>query len=147
MASPEPHPGLVIGYAYLWRRESLAGEVEGRKDRPCAIVAAVDDREGGDKIVTVLPITHTPPVFPEQAVEIPQATKQRLGLDSERSWIICAEANQFVWPGFDLRPVSRRDKNQFAYGVLPPKLFKQIRNKLLYLAQGRRFGVIGRNES
>ena len=43
---PEPVPGLVIRYSYLWRREHLEGREEGRKDRPCAIVAAVRNDAG-----------------------------------------------------------------------------------------------------
>lgn len=34
MAPPEPTPGLVIGYAYLWEREARAGRDESVKDRP-----------------------------------------------------------------------------------------------------------------
>jgi hypothetical protein len=36
-------------------------------------------------------------------------TKRRLGLDAEQSWIMITEANGFVWPGPDLRPVPGRD--------------------------------------
>ena len=43
-----------------------------------------------------------PPHDPEAAVEIPLATKMRLGLDDDRSWIILTEANRFTWPGPDL---------------------------------------------
>jgi hypothetical protein len=39
-------------------------------------------------MVTVLPISHTPPADPELAVELPAATKRRLGLDDERSWVV-----------------------------------------------------------
>src|SRR5689334_4007413 len=39
---PEPEVGLVISYAYLWFEEAERGQVEGRKDRPCAIIVAVD---------------------------------------------------------------------------------------------------------
>jgi hypothetical protein len=34
---PEPRPGLVIGYSYLWERDFRAGREEGSKDRPCAV--------------------------------------------------------------------------------------------------------------
>jgi hypothetical protein len=81
---PEPYAGLVIRYAYLWKRESDTGRDEGTKDRPCEIVMSVID-ESGEKEVLVLPITHSPPANPTDAVEIPTATKNRLGLDSERS--------------------------------------------------------------
>jgi hypothetical protein len=97
---PEPKAGLVISYAYLWSDESERGQVEGRKDRPCAIILAVDhpQPEGGKrKRVAVAPITHTPPHDPNTAVEIPLRVKQYLGLDSERSWVVLDEINEFTW--------------------------------------------------
>ena len=77
MALPEPQGGLVISYSYLWRRESGAGQIEGTKNRPCAIVLAVR-REGPEAamIVTVAPITHAPPHDPAVAVEIPPKVKR-----------------------------------------------------------------------
>lgn len=84
MPLPEPVPGLVIRYGYLWAKKHARGQEEGVKDRPCAVVLVTTD-EAGEQWVTVLPITHTPPCVPELAVEIPAATKRRLGLDDERS--------------------------------------------------------------
>ncbi len=43
-------------------------------------------------MVRVLPITHTPPANPADAIEIPAAVKNRLRLDHERSWIVLTEA-------------------------------------------------------
>jgi hypothetical protein len=80
---PEPVPGLVIRYSYLWRSEHLQGREEAVKDRPCAVILVVGN-DKGDQIVTVLPITHLPPDRRDLAVEIPLRTKQRLGLDTER---------------------------------------------------------------
>jgi hypothetical protein len=34
MPIPNPEPGLVISYAYLWQHERQAGREEGQKDRP-----------------------------------------------------------------------------------------------------------------
>ena len=130
MSFPTPHPGLVIRYSYLWKREFDAGGDEGSKDRPCAIVLIVLD-DDGDKEVWVLPITHTPPANPADAVEIPALTKNRLGLDAERSWIVITEANEFVWPGPDLRPIAGRDESTIAYGVLPPRFFEYVRDQFL----------------
>jgi len=126
---PAPHPGLVIRYAYLWKREYEAGQEEGSKDRPCAIIMAVTDDEGESQVL-VLPITHTPPYDAADAVEIPLVTKQRLGLDGERSWIVITEVNEFVWPGPDLRPVPGGD-GSIAYSVLPPRLFEVVRDRFL----------------
>jgi hypothetical protein len=127
---PEPYAGLVIRYSYLWKREQEEGREEGMKDRPCAIVLVVTD-EDGEQEVLVLPITHTAPANPDDAVEIPPATKKRLGLDADRSWIVITEANEFVWPGPDLRPIPGRDASTIAYGPLPPRLFAHVRDRFL----------------
>jgi hypothetical protein len=87
--------------------------------------------EEGEWEVLVLPITHTPPNNPADAIEIPIDTKNRLGLDSDRSWIVIAEANEFVWPGPDLRPISGRDESTIVYGTLAPRLFSHVRVKFL----------------
>ena len=126
MSFPDPHPGLVIRYAYLWKRE----REEGSKDRPCAIVLSVLHDEGEPEVVVLL-ITHNAPQRAEDAIEIPPATKQRLGLDSERSWIVITEANEFVWPGPDLRPVPGRDGSTIVHGALPPKFFVHVRDRFL----------------
>jgi hypothetical protein len=65
------------------------------KDRPRAIILSAVS-EDGEEVVTVLPVTHTPPSNDADALEIPAATKRRLGLDDERSWIVVTEANEFV---------------------------------------------------
>lgn len=63
MPLPTPHPGLVISYSYLWQDEHRRGEEEGRKNRPRAIVLTQQIAEGVP-IVSVIPITHTPPTNP-----------------------------------------------------------------------------------
>jgi hypothetical protein len=127
MSLPEPERGLVICYSYLWSHEASEGAQEGRKNRPCVIIAGVKRVESGQTIVTVLPITHSEPDDPATAVEIPLATKQRLGLDAERSWVMVDEANQFVWPGYDLQKIPGRDA--YDYGFLPPRLFENVLEK------------------
>ncbi len=74
--------------------------------------------------VTVLPITHRPPDNPEWAVEIPPPVKRHLGLDDARSWVVVAEGNEFLWPGYDLRKVPGTDS--YDYGFLPPRFFNQL---------------------
>jgi hypothetical protein len=142
---PEPYAGLVIRYSYLWKREFDAGREEGTKDRPCAIVMTVVD-EDGDKEVLVLPVTHSSPADPADAVEIPAATKSRLGLDGERSWIVITEANEFVWPGPDLRTVPGRDESTIAYGPLPPRFFAHVRDKFLERDRREKTGRVKRTE-
>lgn len=136
MPLPRPAPGLVIRYSYLWRSEYLQGREEGGKDRPCAIVAAIRS-DGSDTRVLVLPITHSLPEDADLAVEIPPKVKQRLGLDHARSWVVLTEWNEFVWPGPDLRQLPGADETSVAYGMLPPSLFAQIRDRFLTLVKSR----------
>lgn len=142
---PLPQPGLVISYAYLWSDEAAAGVVEGRKDRPCAIVIACDLGDEPRKQVAVVPITHTPPHDPSVAVEIPWRVKEHLRLDGERSWIVINEMNVFVWPGFDLRPISR-DGARVEYGFLPPRFFDQVIEKLSRLIDAGAVDQTARDE-
>jgi hypothetical protein len=133
MTLPEPEPGLVIAYSYLWSNEYKSGKIEGLKNRPCAIILVVKN-ENDSKTVTVAPITHTLPANPAFAIEIPQKVKNHLGLDAERSWIILDDFNEFIWPGYDLRMVSGK-AGAYDYGFLPPALFKQIISKIIELRQ------------
>lgn len=129
MALPDPEPGLVISYAYLWHREHASGQEEGRKNRPSVIVLSTVRADDGTTIVTVLPITHSPPAQAEHGVEIPQPVKSHLGLDEERSWIMVTEGNRFEWPGYDLRPL--QGTARYAYGFLPPRFFVRVMQAFL----------------
>ena len=131
---PEPEPGLVISYAYLWHSEASRGRDEGAKYRPAVIVLTTENRPDGGKTVLVAPVTHRSPDDPAMAVEIPPQTKRRLGLDADRSWIVVSEVNRFEWPGPDLRPVA---PGRWAFGLLPAGLFRTVRTRLVELA-GRR---------
>jgi hypothetical protein len=124
MALPTPEAGLVISYAYLWHHEQMAGQDEGRKNRPAVIVIATRNK-GGDAVeVTVLPITHRPPERPDWAMELPSPVKRHLGLDDARSWIVVAEGNEFLWPGYDLRQIAGTDR--YDHGFLPPRFFTRV---------------------
>ncbi len=82
MSLPTPIPGLVISYSYLWAREHGRGVEEGRKSRPCAIIAARQIIEGRE-VVTVVPITHSPPADLADAVAIPAALKAHLTVSAK----------------------------------------------------------------
>jgi hypothetical protein len=146
MTLPRPEPGLVIRYSYLWATEAEAGRDEAQKDRPCAIVAG-RRIVGGLEIVTVVPITHSPPANLQDAIELPPALKAHLGLDAERSWIVVSETNDFIWPGPDIRPVpDPKGSRVYAYGMLPPRFFSHVRERILALSQERRLRRIRRSE-
>ena len=135
MAIPPPEPGLVINYSYLWHYEYETGREEGRKDRPSVVVVTVQDDAIGTTSVTVLPITHRKPDKPSQAVEIPAAVKRHLSLDDEPSWIVVAEGNEFLWPGYDLR---QRPDGSYTFGFLPPRLFKKVQDAFVALHKAER---------
>jgi PemK-like, MazF-like toxin of type II toxin-antitoxin system len=91
--SPDPRP---CHPPFVGLDEFRAEHEEGVKDRPCAIVLNLVDDEGETR-VTVVPITHTPHADPATAIELPIDTKNRLGLDADRSWIVLSEGNDFLW--------------------------------------------------
>ena len=136
---------MVIRYSYLWEREAQLGQEEGVKDRPCAIILILLS-EGKSPVVRVLPITHSPQLGPDHAREIPLLTKRRLGLDSDRAWVVLDEANDFVWPGPDLRPLITGDLNSVVYGVLPPGFMKVLREKLLATFHVQRAKAVKRTD-
>jgi hypothetical protein len=144
VALPSPVPGLVIRYSYLWHAEYLRGQEEGVKDRPCAIILTTRNDEG-DEVVTVLPVTHTPPENPALALEIPAATKARLGLDTDRSWIILTEANRFIWPGPDLRPAGG-NLDSVAYGLLPQAFFTQMKERFVAILKAGQARAVARTD-
>lgn len=145
MTWPAPQPGLVVRYSYLWKREAEAGRDEGVKDRPCAVVVAIEGETDRTRVL-VLPVTHAPPQPPDEGIELPQPTKLRLGLDSERSWIMVSEANDFIWPGPDLRFLPGQGPESSAYGFLPTRLFRVVRDRFLARARTRQATLIARTE-
>jgi hypothetical protein len=81
-------------------------------------------RDGSKTTVVVAPVTHSPPPDARSAVEIPAATKARLGLDHARSWIVTNDLNYFIWPGPDIQPITAG--RGIAYGHLPSALTKSL---------------------
>jgi hypothetical protein len=142
---PAPEPGLVIRCGYLWHSDHEQGREDGDKDRPCAIILPAVTA-AGETAATVLPVTHTPPLVADDAVELPRAVKNRLGLDDAPSWVVVSELNRFLWPGPDLRPVPAAGAGRFAYGVLPPGLFRTIRDRFLARAKAQRVRLVRRTE-
>lgn len=123
---------MVIRYAYLWADEDAVGREEGSKDRPSLVLAvAVSGAE-----VMVLAITHSKPRRSGDAVPFPQQLKLQLGLDGEPAWIITTEANAFVWPGPDLRPVPGRKPASPIYGRVNGSLLREVAQS--YLANRKR---------
>jgi len=123
---PDPVPGLVIRYNYLWYDDRLKGFSEGGKDRPCAIVIA--SRQTG--LVTVVPITHSYPEPGEEALSmaIPAEIARQIGLDDGVNYVKL-EVNRFQWPGDHLRPLPN-DPGRVDYGMIPKEFFDALRKRL-----------------
>lgn len=142
MAELKPEIGLVIRHAYLWWSEARKGRDDGSKDRPCVIVH-LRLNEHRELATYICPVTHTPPEAPEKAMEIPAATKKRLRLDDERSWIITTEVNRFIWPGPDLRPVPG---GGYSYGLLPGAMTRDLVAQVKKNAQDKSLLTVARTE-
>lgn len=112
------------------------------KERPCSVLLNRKD-EHGKSVLFVLPITHTPPIDPESGIEIPAATKKRLGLDEERSWVITTKYNKFTWPGYDIRKL---DNGLYSYGILPETLIKEIMKSVQMHARNSKANAINRDD-
>ncbi len=139
MPLPEPRPGLVFRYDYLWSREAAQGRDQG-KERPACLVAALESTIA-PRFVVILAITHTPPDKGTVGVAIPPRVRQAIGLDDTPSWVIVSEHNVDEWPNGGLAPVPGRP-GVFSYGFIPPGLFAQVKAKFLELAgQGLSPGV------
>ena len=141
MALPEPRPGLVVRYDYLWTHEAAAGRDQG-KDRPACIVAATDSL---DAAAPCRAATDHPYAARRRygRHRDPGEVKQAIGLDEAPSWVIVSEHNVDEWPNAGLSPVPGKP-GVFAYGFIPPGLFKQIKSRFLELARQGRTEVVRR---
>lgn len=144
MSIPDPVPGTVIRYEFLWSHERAIGKVDGTKSRPCAVVLAIPRGESGALQTVVAPITHSPPDEPDASIEISTALCRTLGLDDGRHWIRTDELNSFAWPGIDLRPIPGKP-GEYVYGMLPRKLFEQVRQSILDRQKSRKGAMVPRS--
>jgi hypothetical protein len=138
---PEPQPGLIIRYDYLWTDEAAAGRDQG-KERPACLVAATDS-VSSPRLVVILPVTHTRPDKSTVGVEIPARVRDALGLDDGPSWIIVSEYNVDEWPNGGLAPLPGRP-GVFSYGFIPPGLFAQVKRMFLDLYEKGQSGRVRR---
>lgn len=136
MKKPDPVPGMVVRYDFLWDKEARRGRIEGRKDRPCAIVVVA--AETGH--VVLVPVTHTPPAS-GTGIELPQRVKAHLGLDDERSWVVLTDLNRVLWDDAGIVPATRA---RWDYGALPQPLLIEIQQGIAKLARQQRLAVVNR---
>ena len=141
MSFPEPRPGLIIRYDYLWTLEAATGQKQG-KDRPACLVAA-SDSSANPRFVVILPITHTPPDQNTVGIELPIRVKQAIGLDDAPSWVIVSKYTIDEWPNGGISPVPER-AGVFSYGFIPPGLFARIKTRFLELAREKKSDAVRR---
>lgn len=141
-----PERGSVIRYSYLWADENARGQEEGRKDRPALVLALSIKKDDGKTELLVLAVTHTPPAHTTDAVVFPQDIKRSLGLEDQPSWIVTTEANAFLWPGPDIRPVPGRAPTTMIYGRVPNSLLKQVARSYLANRDQQRSRLVPRTE-
>ena len=66
---------MVLSYSYLWNREHIKGETDGRKDRPSVVVLVIN-RTPGD-VAYVLPTsTSNHGVFTKSMTPVPFSARQ-----------------------------------------------------------------------
>ena len=136
----KPVAGEVFRYPFLWKREQMAGETEGRKKRPVCIAVAIAKNDG-ETVVFILPITTQPPLPTRQALEVPQIESQRVGLETHvRKWIMLDEINtdiverSYVWD--DRKPL----------GAFSPVFTAKIQSSLVALAKAGATSVVNRRK-
>lgn len=81
--------GCVYRYSYLWARQRDEGEVSGRKDRPTCLL--IRNPRIPD-LLFLFPISSSPPVNPEDAMNIPPAECRRAGI-RHPAWLYVSEFN------------------------------------------------------
>lgn len=127
-AIDEPQVGQIVDHHFLWTEEQAAGRVEGRKARPCLIIA-VEQRKRATPRVTVLAVTSQSPRAGTTAIAVPDDVKVRIGLARARpAWVVIDDANFFAWPGYDLVP---QPGGGFVRGVVTRGFFQLVRNAVL----------------
>lgn len=93
-----------------------------------------------------MPITHSPPADPANAIEMPASLKAHLGQDELPSWIVVTEINDLLWPVPELCPRPGLVPRRFDYGMLPPRFFAHVRDRILQMHRLRRLRQVPRSE-
>jgi hypothetical protein len=60
--------------------------------------------------------------------------------------VVLSQANDFIWPDADLRPVPAADPSTVAYGFLPPGIMKMLHERLERLWRQRRAHAVTRSQ-
>lgn len=126
MCALTPKVGLVLPHLYVWRGEPAAGR--GSETPPAVIVVAATPLDGGRVLIAATPITNTEPPARQRVVPVPATVAAHLQLDAQRSWILCTEYNEFVWPSIGL---AETPDGRTAYGMAPQQLTAGVHREML----------------
>ena len=125
----------MVRFDFLWKEEEEQGHIDGKKDRPCAIILATKPNAEGAQEVILGPITHSPPHEGETGMEIPEKLAHHLKLDDDQSWVKTHQVNTVAWER-DRLPygIVPAHKGEWIFGKLPQsfakKIFKQIKDNV-----------------
>ncbi len=143
MPIPNPEPGLVVSYAYLWQREHWPDRKRGAKTDP----ASSSWRSSAMRTARPSLLSCRSPTAPRPIQRRPSRyrcrVKRHLGLDDDSSWIVVTEGNEFLWPGYDLRKLPHGDR--YDYGFLPPRFFDQVLKAFVAWHKAGKRGVASRD--
>jgi hypothetical protein len=139
-----PQVGQVVEHHFLWFDEAAAGRTEGRKPRPCLVVAIELPAGSIAPRVSVLPITSQTPRPGSTSIRVPDALKTRMGIDPVRdAWVVLDDANSFAWPGFDLVP---QTNGTYVRGTVTASFFVQVRDTVVALRARNRPRRVDRDQ-
>jgi hypothetical protein len=131
----KPAAGEVFRYPFLWKREQMVSETEGRKTRPVCIAVTVA-KSHNETVVFILPITTQPPLPSRKFIEVPQIEAQRVGLETHvRKWVMLDEINtdilerSYVWE--DRTPI----------GMFSSVFTSKIQSSLIAICSGRKIHI------
>ncbi len=139
---PEPQPGQIIRFDYLWKREEERGAMQGMKDRPCVVLAKTTCEHTGAEAVIVCPITHSPPYEDQECVRISKKDSRQMGLSKSEQWVKTDEANVVPWsdPG-----IIRATPTKWLFGRVPKYAFEAIRQSVLDCSKKQRLEMVNRS--
>lgn len=136
----KPKAGDVLRYPYLWARQSRAGETEGRKLRPCAVVLAVTDHTDRTHL-RLCAVTTQSPIKGTLAVAVPDTEKRRAGLDAQVPlWVIIDEHN------VDVFELSYYIEPQSQMGVFSTAFTKELQRQMIVALQSRVAQAVKRSD-
>jgi len=125
----EYQSGTLVEYQFLWRHEANAGQEEGTKRRPCAIILR-SPNPFSDRLF-LIPITTKEPRASTPSLEIPELEARRMGLTEPlRRWVILDQVNVDEIPSYVLEPDAK-------IGDIGKSFFNKILTEFRAVISGR----------